>query len=100
MRSKSLTVLLVFAALAIFVTAQEINPDLYQNMRWRLVGPYNSGESMRISPERCISLGRKISPRRPSGLAVWVLATESTTFATSLNRTGLLLGEAMMTCRN
>src|SRR5437588_6050139 len=43
MRNKFSATLVALAALANFVTAQEINPNLYQNMRWRLVGPFRAG---------------------------------------------------------
>ncbi len=43
---RSLSIVLFHLTLAAFITAQSVDPSLYQGMRWRMIGPFRGGRTV------------------------------------------------------
>src|ERR1044071_10197245 len=46
---KQLVVILVFVLLCLIVNAQQLDPNLYSNLRWRMLGPFRAGRVNAVS---------------------------------------------------
>ena len=46
---KQLVVILVFVLLCLNVNAQQLDPNLYSNLRWRMLGPFRAGRVNAVS---------------------------------------------------
>ena len=39
-------IIFVLFSLAFIINAQTVDPNLYQNMRWRMIGPFRAGRTV------------------------------------------------------
>src|SRR5205823_2517138 len=40
---------IIFAALCLVLTGQEVTPELFNGLSWRLIGPYRGGRSVAVT---------------------------------------------------